>query len=70
MVNARELRVLRTARGPRFDRLLRSAMLEHLDQSRRLATDVQKTDADAEVKKVALATDTAAAEARRTLPPP
>jgi uncharacterized protein (DUF305 family) len=70
MVNARELHALKTAHGPRFDRLLRSAMLEHLDQSHKLAAAVQKTDADAEVKKVALATDSAAAEARRTLPSP
>lgn len=70
MVNARELQALQTVRGPRFDRLLRSAMVEHLDQSRKLAREVQKTDADAEVKKVALATDSAAAEARRTLPSP
>ncbi|MFJ3440875.1 DUF305 domain-containing protein [Streptomyces sp. NPDC086081] len=70
MVNARELQALETARGPRFDRLLRSAMLEHLDQSRKLAAAVRKADADSDVKRVALATDTAAAEARRTLPSP
>ncbi|MGC0208611.1 DUF305 domain-containing protein [Streptomyces levis] len=69
MVDAQEMRALRAARGPRFDRLLRSALIEHLDQSRKLAAAVRKAGAGADVRKAALATDTSAAEARRQLPP-
>ncbi|MDT0386236.1 DUF305 domain-containing protein [Streptomyces dubilierae] len=69
MVDAQEMRALQHARGLRFDRLLRSALIEHLDQSRQLAAAVRKTDAGADVKEVALATDTSAAKARRQLPP-
>ncbi|WAZ26278.1 DUF305 domain-containing protein [Streptomyces cinnabarinus] len=67
MVNAQELRALETAQGPRFDRLLRSALLEHLAQARKLAASVRTADTSKEVKKAALATGTSAADARRRL---
>ncbi|MGW2459397.1 DUF305 domain-containing protein [Streptomyces sp. NPDC001761] len=68
MVSARELRALETARGSRFDRLLRSALGEHLEQKRMLATSVRKADADPEVKRVALSVGTSASDAQRRMP--
>ncbi|WP_225813482.1 DUF305 domain-containing protein [Streptomyces spinosus] len=68
MVSARELRALETARGSRFDRLLRSALGEHLKQKRMLATSVRKADADPEVKRVALSVGTSASDAQRRMP--
>ncbi|MGW6793899.1 DUF305 domain-containing protein [Streptomyces chartreusis] len=67
MVNTRELQALTTARGPHFDRLLRSAMLEHFTQARKLAASVRKAEASAEVKLVALATGRSAADSQRRL---
>jgi hypothetical protein len=68
MVSPRELRALETARGPRFDRLLRSALHEHLAQKRKLATAVRKADAGPQVKKAALAVGASAADAQRRMP--
>ncbi|MEV5431982.1 DUF305 domain-containing protein [Streptomyces sp. NPDC052701] len=68
MAGTRELRALETARGPRFDRLLRSALREHLTQKRKLATAVRKADADPRVKRAALAVGTSAAGAQRRMP--
>ncbi|KUN18522.1 hypothetical protein AQJ11_34335 [Streptomyces corchorusii] len=68
MVSTRELRALETARGSRFDRLLRSALGEHLKQKRMLATSVRKADADPEVKRVALSVGTSASDAQRRMP--
>ncbi|WP_106435735.1 DUF305 domain-containing protein [Streptomyces davaonensis] len=67
MVNAQELRALEAAQGPDFDRLLRSALLEHLAQTRTLAASIRKADAGPEVKEAALATGTSAADAQRHL---
>ncbi|MGW4871836.1 DUF305 domain-containing protein [Streptomyces chartreusis] len=67
MVNAQELQAMESARGPRFDRLLRSAMLEHFTQARKMAASVRKAEAGAEVKKLALATGRSAADSQRRL---
>ncbi|MFH9011622.1 DUF305 domain-containing protein [Streptomyces sp. NPDC017943] len=70
MADARELRALRTARGRPFDRLLRSALREHLEQARRLAVAVQKADVGADVRRTALDAAASASDALRRMPPP
>ncbi|WP_346181925.1 DUF305 domain-containing protein [Streptomyces osmaniensis] len=67
MVNAQELQAMEAARGPHFDRLLRSAMLEHFTQTRKMAASVRKAEASGEVKKLALATGSSAADSQRRL---
>ncbi|WP_369198266.1 DUF305 domain-containing protein [Streptomyces djakartensis] len=69
MVDARELRALRTARGRSFDRLLRSALREHLEQARRLAAAVQRADVGADVRKTAFDVGASATDALRRMPP-
>ncbi|MEU3986148.1 DUF305 domain-containing protein [Streptomyces sp. NPDC026672] len=70
MVDRRELRDLETARGDRFDELLRAALREHLDQSGRMATAVRSANAGHEVKRLALTVARTSTDARRTMPPP
>ncbi|MFE1441801.1 DUF305 domain-containing protein [Streptomyces sp. NPDC058739] len=68
MVDARELAALRAAEGPRFDRLLCSALREHLLQTRKLAASMGAADADRAVRDAALAAGDSAAEALRRMP--
>lgn len=68
MVNSRELRALDGARGARFDRLLRSALREHLDQAVSLAASMGTADADPGVRAAARAAGRSAADARRAMP--
>lgn len=70
MADARQLRALDGARGPRFDRLLRSALRKHLDQVVTLATSLFEADADPQVRRAARAAGAAAADARRDMPGP
>ncbi|WP_030226894.1 DUF305 domain-containing protein [Streptomyces sp. NRRL WC-3626] len=67
MVNAEELRALEAARGPRFDRLLRSALVEHFTQAGKLAAAVRTADTGARVKRAAAANGSYARDALRRL---
>jgi uncharacterized protein (DUF305 family) len=53
MVNAEELRALSDATGARFDRLLRSALHEHLTHAQQLSKELRENGSDARVKKLA-----------------
>ncbi|MGE9693027.1 DUF305 domain-containing protein [Streptomyces sp. NRRL F-5630] len=53
MVNALERRALERARGTLFDTLLRTALREHLAQTRMLADALHRTDGDPRVHRLA-----------------
>ncbi|MFJ5775286.1 DUF305 domain-containing protein [Streptomyces sp. NPDC093094] len=68
MADAAELRALTGARGTRFDRLLRSALREHLVQARKLATAVRSARTGPAVRDLARTTAGFAADALRRMP--
>ncbi|MFE6487193.1 DUF305 domain-containing protein [Streptomyces sp. NPDC057757] len=68
MVDAGELEALADATGPEFDRLLRSALREHLTQAEHLSNGVRDSGSDTRVRKLAAAVKNSAADQRRSMP--
>lgn len=70
MVDGQELRALESARGRPFDRLLRSAIREHLEQAQTLSATLRKARVGPDVRKTALGVGATATDALRRMPPP
>ncbi|MBQ0826452.1 DUF305 domain-containing protein [Streptomyces tagetis] len=69
MASAAALRELETARGPAFDRLLRTTLHAHLRQTVKLADALLAADADPRTRELARDARESAADAERTMPP-
>ncbi|MEU5025099.1 DUF305 domain-containing protein [Streptomyces milbemycinicus] len=68
MVNATELRALEAAEGEEFDRLLRSALRDHLTHTERLSGEQQKAGSDPKVKQRAASIGQSASDHLRRMP--
>ncbi|MFI6335481.1 DUF305 domain-containing protein [Streptomyces sp. NPDC050535] len=68
MVNAEELEALADATGTEFDRLLRSALREHLTQAEHLSDGLRDSGSDPQVRKLATTVQNSAAAHRRSMP--
>ncbi|MEV7341925.1 DUF305 domain-containing protein [Streptomyces sp. NPDC093544] len=68
MVNAEELGAFNDATGPQFDRLLRSAVREHLAHAEQLSIELRKNGSDPKVKKLAATVKDSAAAHRQRMP--
>ncbi|MFD8863547.1 DUF305 domain-containing protein [Streptomyces sp. NPDC059590] len=68
MVNATELRALEAAEGQEFDRLLRSALRDHLTHAERMSGEQRKAGSDPEVKQRAASIGQSASDHLRRMP--
>ncbi|MER7792635.1 DUF305 domain-containing protein [Streptomyces sp. NPDC097640] len=68
MVNATELHALEAAEGQEFDRLLRSALRDHLTHAERMSGEQRKAGSDPEVKQCAASIGRSASDHLRRMP--
>ena len=68
MVNAEELEALSDAQGAQFDRLLRSALREHLTHAQQMSKELRRNGSDARVKKLATTVGDSAAAVGARMP--